>query len=247
MDAPLVTSVLVAKPEHFGKDGLSNFLEMAQKNTYANFVSKTAEYQKLLDLDCAFRKIVENISQQDDAVYGLLMMRCHSSFLNAIRVLMSCAVVETHILLRSVLEAALYALHIDNDSSLFAVWIKRHDSSSALERCRSQFGYGRVIATLRTKNQSLAERVSYLYDTTIDFGAHPNEMAVTSHLNLDKTDKQVTIKANYLTGEAVALTHAFKVTLQVGIEALSIFEIMRQKRFELLGITEVLEKTKVGL
>ena len=30
-------------------------------------------------------------------------------------------------------------------------------------------------------------------------------------------------------------------------EALSIFEMMRQKRFELLGITEVLEKTKVGL
>jgi hypothetical protein len=37
------------------------------------------------------------------------------------------------------------------------------------------------------------------------------------------------------------------VTLQAGIEALSIFEIMRKKRFELLGITEVLAKTKIGL
>lgn len=247
MDAPFIASVWVPKPEHFGKDSLSNFLETAQKNTYANFVSKTVEYQKLLDLDCAFRKIVENISQQEDTVYGLLIMRCHSSFLNAIRALMSGAVVETHILLRSVLEAALYALHIDNDSSLFAVWINRHESRSALERCRSQFGFGRVIATLRTKNVALAERVSNLYDTTIDFGAHPNEMAVTSHLKLEKSDKRVTMKSNYLTGETVALLHAFKVTLEVGIEALSIFQVMRQKRFELLGIKEILEKTKVGL
>ena len=61
MDSPLVPSVAVLKPKDFGKDNLSNFLDIAQNNTYATFINKSVEFQKLLDLDGIFRKLIKNI------------------------------------------------------------------------------------------------------------------------------------------------------------------------------------------
>ena len=247
MESPLVPSVAVLKPKDFGKDNLSNFLDIAQNNTYATFINKSVEFQKLLDLDGIFRKLIKNISQQDDAVLGLLLMRCHSSYLNAIRTLLSGAVVETFILLRSVLESSLYGLHIDSNDDLWKVWINRHQSAKDLKRCRDEFSYGNIKATLTKKSPLLSKTINSLYNTTIDFGAHPNEMAITSNSTLVKTEKQISFTTNYLTGDSLSLTHATKVTLQVGVGALSVFEKMRKDRFEILGIDEVLTKIRIGL
>lgn len=247
MESPLVPSVAILKPAEFGKDELSKFLDIAQSNTYANFIDKKIEFQKLVDLDCVFRNLVKNISQQDDAIFGLLLMRGHSSYLNAVRLVMAGSVVDTFVLLRAVLESALYGLHIDANEDLWKVWLNRHQSDGDLRKCKSEFTYAKVKATLTKKSPLLAQKIDSLYETTIDFGAHPNERAITSTTRLTKTVEKISFQTDYLAGDALSAKHALKVTLQVGVSSLSVFEKMRKQRFEILGISEILSRVKIGL
>ena len=247
MNSPFVTSVAVPKPVDFGKDDLSKYLEFAHNNIYANFINCSEDFNKLQKLDGAFKKIVENISNQDDIVFGLLMMRCHSSFLNAIRILLSGAIPETYILLRSTIEASLYCLHMDGRDDLWNIWLNRHQSDVDLTKCRNEFSYKNIKKSLHKKDFQLCKVIDILYEGTINFGAHPNEMAVTAVTKLDKSNGNISFSTSYLLGDSLQYRAALKYTLQVGVGVLSIFELMRDKRFLILGINEIICNIKVDL
>jgi len=149
--------------------------------------------------------------------------------------------------LRAVLESALYGLHIDTHEDLWKVWLNRHVSNSDLRKCKQEFSYGKIKATLIKRSPLLAQKIDSLYESTIDFGAHPNERAVTSTTKLTRSAEKISFQTDYLAGDALSANHALKVTLQVGVGSLSIFEKMRKERFEILGASETLARVRVGL
>ncbi|OZB69550.1 MAG: hypothetical protein B7X30_12460 [Thiomonas sp. 13-64-67] len=86
-----------------------------------------------------------------------------------------------------------------------------------------------------------------LYEQTIDSGAHPNELALMQTLQINKSADRIAFKSNYLDKDSGALSAALKTTAQVGVCALSLFRVIYPGRFNIMGVTDLLRRVKVGL
>jgi hypothetical protein len=80
-----------------------------------------------------------------------------------------------------------------------------------------------------------------------DFGAHPNERAVTGSMSVDKTDSVSNYKLLLLQGDGPPLDHALKSTAQAGVCALEILGDVFAARYELLGVRDKMPQLKNGL
>jgi hypothetical protein len=88
---------------------------------------------------------------------------------------------------------------------------------------------------------------SELYERTIDYGAHPNAWALLTNLTKKKDDGSIKFELNYLTGKSPALALCLKTNARVGVCSLMVFKIVFKERFDLLGISDNLQKLRRGL
>ncbi len=86
-----------------------------------------------------------------------------------------------------------------------------------------------------------------LYERTIDSGAHPNELALMQTLQINENDDHIEFKSNYLDQDSAALRAAIQTTAQVGVCALSLFQVIYSERFNIMGVTDLLRHVKAGL
>jgi hypothetical protein len=103
------------------------------------------------------------------------------------------------------------------------------------------------MAALKNLDTELHRTTKILYERTIDLGAHPNERAITGNMTLEAGTDKTTFQNFYLHGDGVPLDHAFKVTAQVGLGSLLMFEHIFRDRFRLLAIDAELQKLRSGL
>ena len=150
-------------------------------------------------------------------------------------------------LLRGVLENALYALHIFKNEETADVWLNRHVDDAAMSKSRTTFSHGRVSQTLRETDADIAKVAEDMYRRTIDFGAHPNERASSSSMQIVTNGDTKTIKQNYLSGGTDAQVHALKSAAQIGICTLDIFRIVFRHRFDILGLRDRVDALKQNL
>jgi hypothetical protein len=68
---------------------------------------------------------------------------------------MSGQAVETYVVLRSCIEYAVYALHINKNPNLTELWLRRHDDGASTRSMRRQFEHVRVIKTLQDTDNTL--------------------------------------------------------------------------------------------
>ena len=114
-------------PPRWGADPLSEFIDNALANVFATFVHKPIQYKHILDVDSCFYKVASNLSNPTDFVAAFLLLRSHSAYRAACRLALSGQATESYVVLRSCLEYAIYALHIDKNPFLAELWLKRHD------------------------------------------------------------------------------------------------------------------------
>jgi hypothetical protein len=210
-------------PPAWKNDSLSDFLGNAFSNILATFVHKRERYGHLAEIDSAFYELVRNLSNPKDLLAAFFMPRSHSAFRAACGLAMSGQAAESFVVLRSCLECALYALHINKNPTLAEIWLRRHDDAQSLKRCKSEFAHTNVIKTLENTDKKLHKIIQELYERTIDFGAHPNERAMTSNMQLIKTDDNNEFWSTYLHSDGLALDHALKTAAQCGLGALLMF------------------------
>jgi len=207
-------------PPYWGDDALSDFIGAAFNNTLATFVQK-AEFRLLVTIDKNFVRIGENLAYPPDFIGAFLLLRSHAAFRGACRMATSGQVGETFPLLRLCLEYGLYALHIHSHAGFGEIWMRRHDDKEALKRCKASFRHGDVIATLKDRDANLYKTIDDLYERTIDFGAHPNERAISGSMRLKEENDRNTFQLIYLHGgDAISLEHALKTTAQIYVKEL---------------------------
>lgn len=233
-----------AIPPHWADDKLSAFLDQAFNNTLASFVRKNERFQVLLRVDQNFLRIGENLVNPPDMIGALLLLRSHSAFRAACRLSMSGQVPDAFPVLRACLEYALYALHINANCALGEVWLRRHDDAASLRRVRQEFTHTAVMATLQGKDRNLEPVIQQLYERSIDFGAHPNERAITGSMTIQREPGRVELQQIYLHGDSLSLDHGLKTTAQIGLGSLCIFQHIFLERFRILGIQDVIDQLR---
>lgn len=157
---------------------------------------------------------------------------------------MSGQVPDTFPVLRACLEYALYALHINANPALGEVWVRRHDDAASLRRVRQEFTHTAVIATLEAKDANLHPVIQQLYERSIDFGAHPNERAITGSMTIQREPGRVELQQIYLHGDSLSLDLGLKTTAQIGLGCLCIFQHIFLERFRILGIQDMIDQLR---
>ena len=234
-------------PKNWGQDKVSNFIETAQKNTFATFDNLKDVFKFFEDIDESFRRIIDNIDNARDWFPAFFLLRAHSSYLGAVRLSTSGQLPEAYMILRGCLENSLYGFYLFKKPKSVEVWLNRHDDEVAKKKVRTEFKIGPMLKLLSSNDSKLGTVASGLYERTIDYRAHPNAWALLTNLTKKKNDDSIKFELSYLTGKSPALALCLKTNAQVGVCSLLVFKLVFKERFDLLGISDILQKLRRGL
>jgi hypothetical protein len=235
------------RPEVWHDRPLFAFIEECWNNSIAVAGNKNLVASRLANVDRIFDDFhsvlkLETISQ---LVPALLFMRAFSAYRAGVMVSL-CLPTDGFALQRSCLENAGYAHLIADDSTLSESWLRRDDNEDSRKLIRRTFTQGAIRDSIANKDTKLSEIYQALYESCIDFGAHPNEKAVTSALVKDSL-KTKTIQFKLLTGDGPALDHSLRSAAQVGICALKVFGTIFKTQFDNQGFSQRTEQASQGL
>ena len=233
-------------PDGWPADQVADYFDKAISNLVGTTQADGPAYPTIIEIDSIFRNLVAGLTNTESIMEAVLLMRAHSAVLAGNMLAMGGQATESFMVFRGVLENALYALHM-HKRGVWEIWINRHLDDASLKKSRDEFSYGNVARTLQETNAEIGQVASELYQRTIDFGAHPNERAATSSMQIIDADDKKTIKQNYLSGGTMPQVHALKSGCQIGVCALDIFRIVFVHRFDILGLRERLDELKRNL
>jgi len=148
---------------------------------------------------------------------------------------------------RGCLENALYGIYQSRHPENCETWLLRHESREAYQKIRREFTIRKLLNFLKEVDDKIYQSANSLYERTIDYGAHPNERALTSNLRQTKGEGYIKFDLNYLTGNTPALHLCLRTNAQIGVCVLFIFRHVYRERYDILGISDMLEKLKKGL
>lgn len=234
-------------PPNWEANEISKFFDAARLNEFATFANLKDEIGRLSDIDLAYRKAIDGVNHSKDWFAGFFILRSHSNFLAACRLCWSAQIPESYALLRSCLENALYGLYLAKNPESRETWLRRHDDATAKKKVKDEFKIVMLLGLAAAVDGKEGAVAKVLYERTIDFGAHPNELALMQTLKINESPDSIEFKSSYLDEDSVALRLALKTTAQVGVCTLSLFHAVYPERFNILGLTDLLDHVKVGL
>jgi hypothetical protein len=236
-----------AVPPGWGRDELTKFLDNVRANQLGTFANMSGWFARLAEIDRAFTEILQESRNPRTELMAMLFLRCHSAFRAASGLALAGHAVESYPVNRTALEFAGYALHMFRNPALQKIWLDRGQSASATDESRRAFSHNKVRASINAANRHAGERFEALYQHTIDFGAHPNELSVTGHMAIVEANGVRQWRSIYLHDGDVPHAAALKTTATCGVVSLELMQCVYSARFELLGVNAELPRLKAGL
>ena len=236
-------------PTGWSDDDLTKFLDIARQHQLATFANKKSATQMIIEIDRSYCRVIDDWRENppDLKLPLLLFFRAHCSY----RAAASCAfaghAIELFPLLRSMLEQGGYAILLNDDSELKKVWLSRENSRTARDKVRKKFTIGNIKSAIASSNPALARLVDSLYERTIDFGAHPNELSVKGGVRVEEVATQKQVSNIYLHDGGLVLEHSLLTLAQVGACVLLIFQEIFREQFERLDISSELLRLREKL
>ncbi|MFM0176459.1 hypothetical protein PQR33_45020 [Paraburkholderia sediminicola] len=235
-------------PERWGADEVTKFLDFVRNNQFATFANRHDIFGRYIDTDIGFRTLINDGLQHSKLWFsGFFVTRAHSVFLATISATCSAQVVEAHALNRVVLEQAFYGFYLAYKPELRETWLKRHDDDASLHEVRRVFKIADMLEALRAVDAVEADAANELYRRAIDYGAHPNERALTHDLRDEKAGEDTRFDTDYLFPQGAAFELGYKTTAQTGVCALAMFRPLMKERYDMLDLTGRLDHLKKGL
>lgn len=216
-------------PPKWGDDHLSKFIQDSIDNTYASFHNLKSLYDRLVDIHVAFRTIANNIDRTPDWFASFFLFRSHAAYLGAVR-----------LVLRGCLENALYGFYVARKPSTQEIWLRRHDDAESKRKVKGEFTVSNLLGLLAVEDEQLRRIAGDFYETTIDFGGHPNERAILSVMKQQLDESRRTYQSAYMIGNEPPLHCSLECCAQIGVCALSIFQRIYPERFDILGLSNQL-------
>jgi hypothetical protein len=236
--AVISRTITIQRPLDWASDPLSGFWDAAAGNVIANFVHDRPDVKRLRQVDGLLMRVAHNLIEPRNPLVALLLLRTHTAYRAASLLAMSGMPTDAYPLIRSVLEHAGYALLIEKNSSHGETWLRRQDGEKAKRIARKAFTPAQIKDLLQGLDKGLLKVFDDLYEFSIDFGAHPNERALTSNLSRKNVGSTTHYDVQYLHGDTRWVTGAIRNTARAGLFALYAFQHTMRAKFELLGVKD---------
>jgi hypothetical protein len=228
-----------ASPEGWESDPLSNFLTLCERNSRATFMNCPELFAALGDISSIFKKALENLDNAEGWVPACLAIRTWGSYLAAARLVVSGELAEAHALMRACLESAVYAFYVHEDlKERERIWTSRGESENAKQRSRTAFRIGPMLGALAARDSVIGREVRILYDTSIEFGGHPNVLSVAGNAELLRSGQQIRL----VNTDSKILPMTTTLVLKVGYFSLRMLQLVYPNRFEERGLNEELRR-----
>lgn len=234
-------------PRGWAADPITEFIDNTRLNSFATFANLRAEYAKLAEIDRVFRRLIDTLINTEDWFAAFFLLRAHSAFLAGSHLAMSGQAAETYASLRLCLENGLYGLYLSRNPASRETWLRRHDDEAAKRRVRTEFTIRNLFDTLRASDANEARIAEELYERGIDYGAHPNERALTQGLRTEAGPDTVNFQIIYLSADPLVLRVCVRSAAQVGASVLGIFRVVFRERFDLTDLSAELTRARRGL
>ncbi|MBN1826665.1 MAG: hypothetical protein JW958_10390 [Candidatus Eisenbacteria bacterium] len=234
-------------PPGWGNDSLSEYIDVARQNVFATFHNLKHIYERLRDISGVFKELEAHLNNPKEWFAVFFVVRAECSYLSAAELALSGKAVEAFVVLRACLEAALYGLYLSRNPDKQEVWLRRGEDEKARKACRNEFTSGRLLRCLKEVDSVTHDRVKKLYDISLDFGGHPNELAITSMLESDTEDGQIHFNQLCMTDNDYRLRHALAMTARTGICVLDVFRNVFSERYEILDLPEKIDALRKDL
>jgi len=160
---------------------------------------------------------------------------------------MSGQAAEMYASLRLCLENGLYGLYLSRNPASRETWLRRHDDEAAKRRIRAEFTIRNLFDTLRGSDTNEARIAEELYERCIDYGAHPNERALTQSLRTETGPDVVNFQIIYQSDDPLVLRVCLRSAAQIGTAVLGIFRLVFRERFDLTGLSDELTRARRGI
>lgn len=243
--------ILTKTPESaypWGTDKLSVYLKQTEQNTFASSVNLGSRFAALVSIHGFWIEVCETlaVTKDEDLLAVWFLQQANSAWIAALRIGLGGQPVDARPLLRSALEYSSYALHFTRDPALRDVWLDRHKDEASREKAANGFSTRKVAATFQAENPAFATAYSRLYDAVVDMGAHPNERALSSRLNVESEPGVVLSWVTQITDDPrdyLALVH---IASRVALMVLEVFRRVFEARFRISLLDLKLERLRAS-
>lgn len=235
------------KPASWSRDLLTDFLQAAEDNSIARFANRPEDFALLTEVDEIFRLIIDNLDNTPEWFEAFFLLRSHSAYLATVRLVTSGQATESYATSRQCLEFALYGFYLFRHKNLQKDWLSRTESAAAREKVRRTFKTNHMFAQLINDDPKHGTAAKALYERTIDYGAHPNEQALSTTMKIVLEDKKRIMQAFYMHGDDNQTRAALKTAAQVGVTSMCVLRNVFKQRYDIIGITEKLDAIKKKL
>lgn len=236
-------------PPHWTEDSLSDFMERTHQNSLSTFVNFKPSFSRLQKISEAFDKAIEHLNNVTikERFFVFFILRAHSTYLAGTRFSTSGQVCEAFIILRGCLEAALYGYYFYRNPEKVEIWLRRHDDAKSKKAVRKEFLIGKMLEILEKEVPKVGKLMRELYETCIDYGAHPNERSMTSNMRRVNEEKAVRTDLIYVDAGGMPTKMCMKTNAQVGICVLRTFNEIFSTRFKIVLLDKEIKKLSRGL
>lgn len=166
---------------------LCYFLRLANDccNEAQNELSEPLKFMESVDF--LYMDFIREAGGVKPATASILLLNAHASWRAAVRLALSGQLLPVFMTLRGSIESSLYANAMVVNPKLQDVWLKRDSDQKARQACRDEFTAGKMFHYLsKAHGKDFSVRLREIYDSTIDFGAHPNNHSMIRSIRLEE-------------------------------------------------------------
>tara|TARA_R110002074_G_scaffold221501_1_gene392129 strand:+ start:308 stop:991 length:684 start_codon:yes stop_codon:yes gene_type:complete len=211
-----------------------------RKNQYATFYNKQI-VNDLIEIESCFRLILKDPINPRPWFPLNFMLRAHSAYLAACSLTLAGDCYNSFSLLRNCLECTMYGVYIGGNEERAKTWLERNDSIESYRRMKLEYKISTLSSHLGAISTPLNIWFKSIYEHTIDYGSHPNELGFSSSSKIEQGEGEKKFLTIYLHGDDPALQWGLKMTLHAGLWSLLAFRLIYAAKFELLGVSERLD------
>jgi len=250
------------RPETWGVDPLTEFLEAAQKNTYLVVNAHKSGVKRVaagLELFAAGAKAYFDKRRQRpvepitvlDVTFSFFMATAQSLYA-AVTLAFSGQQNEAAKPLRGAIETSLYALHVNRVDGAIDTWASRPPASALRDirraeetkklrtRTGAEFSAAKIIKELAVEDSKLATIVAEQYEELIDKGGHFNLPVFRAQTRFRQLSDPARDRVDYrlIGATAAERKEALRTLAAVTSSVLRIFQLVYREYWDAAGVSD---------